>query len=102
MNLLRLIARGLVYHRRMHAAVAAGTLLACAVLTGALVVGDSVNRTMHDIAVARLGGLAHAVDWGNRFFAQDLADGVRREVPRVRAAAVLSLRGIAALPPGTS
>ncbi len=102
MNVLRLIARGLAYHRRMHMAVAAGTLLACAVLTGALVVGDSVNQTMHDIAVARLGRVAHALDWGNRFFAQDLADSLQREVPRVHAATVLSLRGIAALPPGTS
>lgn len=102
MNLLHLIGRGLAYHRRTHAAVAAGTLLACAILTGALVVGDSVNRTLFDIATARLGCVAYALDWGNRFFGQDIAECLQREDAHIQSAAVLSLRGTAALPPGTS
>lgn len=101
MTVLRLIARGLAYHRRMHVGLLLGTCLACGILTGAFVVGDSVARTLHDTALMRLGGFTHALDWGNRFFAQDLAGSLDRADPRIRAAAVVALRGSASLPAGS-
>ena len=96
MSLFRLIARGLLYHRRMHAGLLIGVSLACAILTGALLVGNSVNGSLRDIATVRLGRIDYALDWGNRFFAQDLDNGDASHFPR--AAAVLALRGMASLP----
>jgi ABC-type lipoprotein release transport system permease subunit len=82
---LRLILRSVAYHRRMHAGLLLGTLLACAILTGALVMGDSVNQTLHDIAVARLGGIAHAMDRGGRYFSETLTDDLATKACRTAA-----------------
>ena len=100
MSALRLILRSVAYHRRMHAGLLLGTLLACAILTGALVMGDSVNQTLHDIAVARLGGIAHALDRGGRFFSDTLSAGLIAKDARIHAASLLTLNGMAATPPG--
>ncbi|HOV74668.1 MAG TPA: ABC transporter permease [Candidatus Hydrogenedentes bacterium] len=102
MTFFSLILRGLAHHRRMHASVAAGTLIACAALSGALLVGDSVDGTLRGIAVARLGRVTYAIDWGHRFFSQDLPEAIHREEGRIHAAAVLALRGIAAIPAGSN
>ncbi len=100
MSPLRFILRGLAYHRRLHAGLLLGALLASGILDGALLVGDSVDYSLHRIASARLGNITSAMDWGSRFFGQDLAAHVRHADPRVQAAALLALRGMAALPPG--
>jgi ABC-type antimicrobial peptide transport system permease subunit len=56
-----LINRGLRYHARMHLAVWAGCVVATAVAGGALIVGDSVRGSLKELAVARLGGVDHAL-----------------------------------------
>jgi len=100
MSALRLILRSVAYHRRMHLGLLLGTLLACAILTGALVMGDSVNRTLQDIAVARLGGIAHAMDRQGRFFSDTLTEGLEAKDARIRASSVLMLNGMVASAPG--
>lgn len=94
-----MIARSLVHYRRMHLGLACGAALACAILAGALVVGDSVDQTLRDIAMARLGKIGHAMEWRNRYFAHHLAERLEQEAPGIAASAVLALRGVAALPP---
>lgn len=74
MTRLRMVLRGFVHHRRMHAAVAAGVAIATAVLTGALLVGASVRQTLSDQARARIGQVQHALVAGDRFFDDDLGD----------------------------
>ncbi len=93
MNRLRLILRGALYHRRAHLGVLAGTLLAAAVLTGALLVGDSVKFSLVRTASLRLGGMSCAVATGNRFFRQDLENRLGT-VGGVEAGAALLLRGV--------
>jgi len=100
MTPFRLVGRGLIYHRRMHAGLLIGVVLACGILTGALLVGDSVAYSLREIATARLGRIAYAMDWGSRFFAQDLAKRLQENDSRIRTEAVLSLRGMASLSPG--
>ena len=125
MLLARLILQGIVYHRRLHIGLLAGTLVACAALTGSLLVGDSVRGTLYEIAAGRLGNIHHALDWGNRYFDARLAEALSRRHGLVHTsgdagllaeandtdthapfaspiAAVLALRGIAEPPPGTS
>lgn len=99
MTMLRMITRSIVHYRRMHLGLVCGAALACAILAGALVVGDSVDRTLRDIALARLGRVEHAMEWRNRYFSQTLAERLQREEPHITASAVLALRGVAALPP---
>lgn len=98
MSFYRLIARSLAYHRRMHMGLLLGVMLACGILTGALLVGGSVDYSLREIATSRLGRVAYAMNWTNRFFGQTLADTLREQDSRVHASAVLTLRGMLRLP----
>lgn len=104
MTLAGLVFRGIQYHRRLHSGLAAGALIACAVLTGSLLVGHSVKETLYDIATARLGGISYAVDWGSRYFDIALGEALRKALPdhdtgNPSLASVLALRGVAESPP---
>ncbi|NLV43785.1 MAG: ABC transporter permease [Candidatus Hydrogenedentes bacterium] len=105
-TLAGLVFRGIQYHRRLHLGLAAGALIACAVLTGSLLVGHSVKKTLYDIATARLGLVSYAIDWGSRYFDARLGDGLRSALPADTTGeqapsltAVLALRGVAESPP---
>ncbi len=71
-----LVARNLVYYWRTNLAVMLGVATAVAVLTGALVVGDSVRASLRDLVLARL-GKTEAVVSSAQLFREQLA----REVP---------------------
>jgi ABC-type antimicrobial peptide transport system permease subunit len=73
MNFRRLILRNLWHFRRSYLAILAGVLVSTAVLTGALIVGDSVRYSLERISVQRLGMIRFAVAPGERLFRQDLA-----------------------------
>jgi len=64
--------RSLIYYWRINLAVMLGAAIATAVLTGALLVGDSVRGSLRDLTLNRLGKIDHALI-SNRFFRQDLA-----------------------------
>jgi putative ABC transport system permease protein len=55
MNAWRFILSSLRHYRRIHWAVALGVAVATAVLTGALLVGDSVRGSLRDLTLQRLG-----------------------------------------------
>ena len=88
--MIRLLLSGLRFHWRAHLGVLLGTMLAAAVLTGSLLVGDSVDGSLRRFALQRLGGVHSAMQTPNRFFARGLADRISGD-----AAAVLQLRGMA-------
>jgi putative ABC transport system permease protein len=68
----RLILRSLSYFRASHAALLAGMLLVTAVLTGALILGDSVRDSLRALAARRRGNYEMLVTapW---FFSEGLA-----------------------------
>jgi len=68
-----IIARSLGFHRRIHLAVALGVAAATAVLTGALVVGDSVRDSLKNLALDRLGEIDQVLV-APHFFRAELAD----------------------------
>ncbi len=72
MSARQLILRSLVHHWRMHSAVALGVMAATAVLTGALVVGDSVRGSLRHLTLDRLGRIDEALVT-DRFFRAELA-----------------------------
>lgn len=92
MTPLTLAWRGLAHHWRSHLGVLLGAAIGCAVLVGALVVGDSVRYSLRTMALLRLGQVRHAVASGERMFRAALAEEVAAEL-KAPATAVLQLPG---------
>ncbi|MGD2108113.1 MAG: ABC transporter permease [Phycisphaerae bacterium] len=90
--------RSLFYHWRTNVAVLLGVMIAAAVFTGALVVGDSMRGSLRETAMGRLGRVTDALV-GNRFFreqlASDLISEAAGEAASTRAAPVIVLSGAA-------
>lgn len=97
MSNIRFILQSIRFYWRQHIAVFAGTLISTAVLTGALIVGDSVRYSLKRIVEKRLGEVRFAMQTGNRFvrtrLASDLSDALHSN-----AASILLLRGVAINP----
>jgi putative ABC transport system permease protein len=81
----RIIFASLSHHWRIHCAVALGVAAATAVLTGALVIGDSVRGSLKHLVLDRLGNIDRllVVD---RFFRQALAVELQRDRPNSQVA----------------
>jgi putative ABC transport system permease protein len=71
MSRLALILRNLFYFRGVNLAVVVGMIVATAVMTGAVMVGDSVRASLADLARDRLGNVDEAVV-SRRFFDQSV------------------------------
>lgn len=67
-----MILRSLRYYWRIHLAVLAGAALTTAVLTGALLVGDSVRGSLRSLVLERLGRIEHALI-SEKFFREDFS-----------------------------
>lgn len=93
MNVPSLARRNIAYQWRGNLAVVLGIALGSAVLTGALLVGDSLRGSLRDLAFARLGWVDSVLAPG-RFFREQLAD----QFPGDKAG-VLLLPGSATLDP---
>jgi putative ABC transport system permease protein len=74
MNSRRLIWRSLTHHARSHLGVVLGAAVGSAALIGALLVGDSIRGSLRHMALARLGEVTVALESGDRFFRDKLAD----------------------------
>ncbi|MBN1200028.1 MAG: FtsX-like permease family protein [Bacteroidales bacterium] len=80
MKIRQLIFRNLRYYRRPYLAVLAGVIVSTAVLTGALLVGDSVKGTLGRLTELRLGTTYWAVQPADRFFRSELADELSQKL----------------------
>src|SRR6516164_5785571 len=80
----RLLLRNLVYHWRGNVAVGLGVVVGTAVLTGALLVGDSLRGSLRDLSQRQLEWVDYALIPG-RFFEEDLAFAIpgKRVVPTI-------------------
>ena len=97
--MITFILRSLRFYWRTHLGVLAGVAVTGAVLTGSLVVGDSVRFTLKQLAMARLGRVTQALTLPEHFFRAGLADDLAAKISSP-VAPVLMLRGSAALPDG--
>src|SRR5438874_9480281 len=84
MTRIRLLRQNLFYHWRANFAVLLGVAVGTAVLTGALLVGDSLRGSLRDLARDQLAWVDHALVTG-RFFRQALASelGADRASPAI-------------------
>ncbi len=102
MNVRRLVAQSIRHYWRTHLGVILGSALAALVLTGALMVGDSVKATLRAQAEARVGKIGEALLCGERFVPWSREVEKRSAVvaraffPGADAAGVLMLSGTAA------
>ena len=78
MTLTRLMLRSLCRFWRTNLGVMLGIALASTVITGALLVGDSAKLSLQAIALERLGETRLALDSGERFFSEAVADKLLR------------------------
>ncbi len=93
MSVWRLVTRSLWFYWRTNVAVLLAVVVATGVLTGALVVGDSVQYTLRQAVEARLGRVEYAVIAQDRFFRAALADDLEKQLGGT-VAPVLQVAGI--------
>ena len=67
MRARRYLYRSLIFYRKQHLALLVGTIISTAVLTGALIIGDSVSYSLTRLTQKRLGNIQYAVEAGERF-----------------------------------
>src|SRR5580692_10232992 len=77
-----LIRRNLGYYWRTNLAVILGVATAVAVLSGALLVGDSVRASLRDLVLARL-GRTQGVVTSAQFFREQLSSAVPNSAPMI-------------------
>jgi putative ABC transport system permease protein len=92
MTLFHLLFRNLLYHWRANFAVFLGVVVGTAVLTGALLVGDSLRGSLSDLTLRRLGWVDEALV-GGRFFREKTAEGL----PAKDVSAAILVRGTASV-----
>lgn len=100
MSFWRLVKRSLAFYWRTNLGVLLAVTVSTAVLTGALVVGDSVRHSLMMMVKDRLGATELASVSQNRFFRAKLADELAGEL-NATVAPVLQLRGLIANGEGT-
>jgi ABC-type antimicrobial peptide transport system permease subunit len=79
---MSLVRRSLVYYWRTNLAVILGVATAVAVLSGALLVGDSVRASLRDLVLSRL-GKTQAVVTTAQFFREQLASEAPGSAPLI-------------------
>jgi putative ABC transport system permease protein len=95
MSLWRLAKQSLGFYWRTNLGVLLTVVVSTAILTGALVVGDSVRHSLRMMVKARLGKTQIALVPQNRFFTAGLANELADEL-NTTAAPVLRVRGMIA------
>jgi len=93
MSLWRLASKSLGFYWRTNLGVLLTVVVSTAILTGALVVGDSVRHSLRMMVTARLGATQLALVSQDRFFRAPLADELAEEL-NTPAAALVQVRGL--------
>ncbi|MFT5853357.1 MAG: putative ABC transport system permease protein [Verrucomicrobiales bacterium] len=78
--MFKLALQSLVHYWRLNLCVMLGVFLASAVLTGSLVVGDSVRATLAEQGMLRVGKIDAVLVGGDRFFTEGLVDRLRQNL----------------------
>jgi putative ABC transport system permease protein len=93
MSIWKIIFRSLCHYWRTHTGVVLGAAVSTAVLTGALLVGDSVRFSLHAMVSSRLGDTHYSLGGQNRFFRSALAGDMSSKIGQ-GVAPVLKVRSL--------
>ena len=93
MKLWRLAHRSLAFYWRTNLGVLLTVVVSTAILTGALVVGDSVRHSLGRMVTARLGQTQYALISQDGFFRTQLAEELSNEL-KTQTAPLLQVRGL--------
>ncbi len=94
MNLLHLIYRSLFYYWKSHLTVVIGVAICTMVITGTLIVGDSIRSSLELTTQLRLGKTEYLFSGIDRYFRSTLAEEVKKEL-QIDVAPILQLNGFA-------
>ena len=94
MTKFRFIINSFLYYFKANLLVALGVAISTTVLTGALVIGDSVKYSLEQSTFYRLGNTTHLVSTVDRYFRSELATDLAKK-SGATAAPVLILEGMA-------
>ena len=100
-HFLHFVRKTFLHYIRGNMVVALGVAISTAVLTGGLIIGDSVTYSLEKITFYRLGNITHTVTVNDRYFRSGLASELGQE-SGYRIAPVLTLDGMAVASGGAS
>ncbi len=95
MTRLQLIIKTFLHYFNSNLLVALGVVVSTMVLTGSLIIGDSVRYSLEQSTFYRLGKTTHLVSVTERYFRQEMAAEMEVNNPQIKAAPVLLLEGVA-------
>lgn len=98
MNRSTLAWRSFQFYWRTQLGVMMGAAIGAAVLIGALLVGSSINETLHQQALSRIGQTDYALHAQERFFRAALADELQSSFDGATTAPLLRLNASASQP----
>ena len=92
----RFILKSLGFFRKQHLAILLATFVSAAVLTGALIVGDSVKMSLKQNVENRLGETEFALSSNDRFVRNELGNEIGKSL-QTNTSSLLFLNGIFAI-----
>jgi ABC-type lipoprotein release transport system permease subunit len=95
MTRLQLILKTFIHYFKANLLVALGVVVSTMVLTGSLIIGDSVRYSLEQATFYRLGETTHLVSVVERYFRQEMAAEMETDNPQIIAAPVLLIEGMA-------
>jgi ABC-type lipoprotein release transport system permease subunit len=93
MSILTLAIKSFLHYFKKNITIALGVAISTAVITGGLIVGDSVKYSLEQTVHYRLGNISHSVSAGDRFFTKEYAQRIAEEL-EVPTSGMLKLEGI--------
>lgn len=101
MNLKRLIKQTFSHYFWTNFATSAGIAITTAVICGALIIGDSLEKSLVKIVDYRLGKITHTITSGDRIFTQGFSENLDlneslEATPVLKSEAIISIQGGAA------
>ncbi|WP_347840252.1 ABC transporter permease [uncultured Draconibacterium sp.] len=95
MTKFQYIIKSFIHYFKANLLVALGVLISTMVLTGSLIIGDSVRFSLTQATFYRLGETTHLVSVAERYFRQEMAAEIEADNPAIKATPVLLLEGMA-------
>jgi len=95
MTKLQYIIKSFIHYFKANLLVALGVAISAMVLTGSLIIGDSVRYSLQQATFYRLGETTHLVSVKERYFRQEMAAEIETDNSDINATPVLLLEGIA-------